>query len=59
MFEFDSHIFSYCSENNISYTRYADDMTFSSNHNVYQEDSQFLQQLKKSLEAPTQKGRWI
>ena len=29
MFEFDSHIFSYCSENNISYTRYADDLAFS------------------------------
>jgi len=29
MFEFDSLIFSYCSENNISYTRYADDLAFS------------------------------
>ena len=29
MFEFDSHIFNYCSENNISYTRYADDLAFS------------------------------
>lgn len=29
MFEFDTHIFNYCSENNISYTRYADDLAFS------------------------------
>lgn len=29
MFEFDSHIFSYCYKNNISYTRYADDLAFS------------------------------
>lgn len=29
MFEFDSQLFSYCSENNISYTRYADDLAFS------------------------------
>jgi retron-type reverse transcriptase len=29
MFEFDSHMFSYCSENDISYTRYADDLAFS------------------------------
>jgi len=29
MFEFDSQIFNYCSQNNISYTRYADDLAFS------------------------------
>lgn len=29
MFEFDTHIFSFCSENKISYTRYADDLAFS------------------------------
>jgi retron-type reverse transcriptase len=29
MFEFDSKICSYCHENNISYTRYADDLAFS------------------------------
>lgn len=29
MFEFDSRIFKYCSEKNISYTRYADDLAFS------------------------------
>ena len=31
MFNFDSQIFSYCFENDISYTRYADDLTFSMN----------------------------
>lgn len=30
---------------NVKYTRYADDMTFSSDHNVYQENSEFLQKL--------------
>lgn len=29
MFEFDSLVFNYCSEKNISYTRYADDLAFS------------------------------
>jgi len=29
MFEFDSLVFRYCSEKNISYTRYADDLAFS------------------------------
>ena len=30
----------------VTYTRYADDMTFSSNHSVYAKDSSFLQELK-------------
>jgi len=29
MFDFDAHMFSYCYENNVSYTRYADDLAFS------------------------------
>lgn len=29
----------------LTYTRYADDMTFSSNHNVYQADSEFMTEL--------------
>jgi hypothetical protein len=31
MFDFDSEIFSWCKENGITYTRYADDLTFSTN----------------------------
>lgn len=34
---------------NVTYTRYADDITFSSMHNVYQEDSQFLNEFKKII----------
>ena len=30
----------------VTYTRYADDMTFSSNHSVYAKDSSFLQELE-------------
>ncbi|MBQ3382208.1 MAG: RNA-directed DNA polymerase [Bacteroidales bacterium] len=30
---------------NLTYSRYADDITFSSNHNVYQKDSEFRQEL--------------
>lgn len=34
----------------VTYSRYADDMTFSSNHNVYQEDSDFMMELAKIIE---------
>lgn len=34
---------------NVTYSRYADDITFSSMHNVYQEDSQFLNDFKKII----------
>ena len=34
----------------VSYTRYADDMTFSSNHNVYQKDGEFMQELRRIIE---------
>lgn len=33
----------------VDYTRYADDMTFSSNHNVYQLDGEFMQELKRII----------
>lgn len=34
----------------ITYSRYADDITFSSNHNVYQEDGEFRQELQRIIE---------
>jgi len=33
----------------LKYTRYADDITFSSLHNVYQEDGEFLSELKRII----------
>ncbi len=36
---------------NVKYTRYADDMTFSSDHNVYQENSEFLQKLFSIIQS--------
>lgn len=34
---------------NVKYSRYADDLTFSSNHNVYQDGSDFITELKKII----------
>lgn len=34
----------------LHYSRYADDMTFSSMHNVYQEDSEFRHEIKRIIE---------
>ena len=34
----------------LHYSRYADDMTFSSMHNVYQEDSEFRNEIKRIIE---------
>jgi hypothetical protein len=34
----------------LHYSRYADDMTFSSMHNVYQENSEFRQEIKRIIE---------
>ena len=31
----------------LKYSRYADDITFSSNHNVYQEDSEFMKEFRR------------
>ncbi len=33
----------------VTYTRYADDITFSSNHNVYQKESEFIQEVRKII----------
>lgn len=33
----------------LSYTRYADDITFSSNHNVYHKDGEFMQELYRII----------
>lgn len=35
---------------NLTYSRYADDITFSSNHNVYQKDSEFVTKLKNIIQ---------
>lgn len=35
----------------VTYTRYADDITFSSMHNVYQKDSDFVKQLHEIIEG--------
>lgn len=36
---------------NLKYSRYADDITFSSQHNVYQEDGEFLKELHRIIAA--------
>jgi hypothetical protein len=33
----------------LKYTRYADDITFSSNHNVFKEDGEFIKELKRII----------
>lgn len=33
----------------VAYTRYADDITFSSNHNVYQKESEFILEVRKII----------
>jgi retron-type reverse transcriptase len=35
----------------LKYSRYADDITFSSMHNVYQTDSEFLKELKRIIQS--------
>uniref|UniRef100_UPI004026EAAB reverse transcriptase domain-containing protein n=1 Tax=Bacteroides cellulosilyticus TaxID=246787 RepID=UPI004026EAAB len=35
----------------VTYSRYADDITFSSMHNVYQKDSEFTKQLREVIES--------
>jgi len=35
----------------VTYTRYADDITFSSMHNVYQDDSEFMKELDRIVEG--------
>lgn len=45
----DRKLFKLAKENNVKYTRYADDMTFSSDHNIYQGKSDFLKKIKKII----------
>lgn len=47
LYNFDEKIFQYCTEKNIIYTRYADDMTFSCNEPGFEAD--ILEFVKKSL----------
>ena len=35
----------------LAYSRYADDITFSSNHNVYQEDGEFMAELRRIVDG--------
>jgi RNA-directed DNA polymerase len=36
---------------NLKYSRYADDITFSSQHNVYQQDSEFIREINRIIAA--------
>ncbi len=45
----DHQLSALAAKSNVAYTRYADDITFSSMHNVYQPDSPFLQKIEEII----------
>ncbi len=47
----DKHLTGLANRFHLNYTRYADDITFSSNHNVYQADGEFWLELKRIIDA--------
>lgn len=54
MFEFDTAMFKWCQERNIAYTRYADDLAFSTNQKGMSSDvEQFVKDVIKNLEYPS------
>lgn len=45
----DRRLFGAAKKNGLSYSRYADDITFSSNHNKYQKDGEFLKEVERII----------
>ena len=53
MYEFDLHVSKWCKDNNLVYTRYADDLTFSTNEkNICLDIEPILREIVKILEYP-------
>ncbi|HBR69419.1 MAG TPA: RNA-directed DNA polymerase [Rhodospirillaceae bacterium] len=53
MYEFDQKVSEYCNQKNITYTRYADDMTFSTNRReILQECEDFINGLVREMDSP-------
>lgn len=54
MYDFDTIIYKYCSENNVVYTRYADDLTFSCNEAFKLKDvEKYVTNISKAIDFPT------
>lgn len=54
MYDFDAIIYKYCSENDVVYTRYADDLTFSCNKAFKLKDvEKYVTDISKAIDSPT------